>query len=90
MMGLFVLGTVACYSLMHGWYTPVGDGGRFMLALLPPLVFSLLAAGEDIVRRLQARALPPGFAAAYRAGQWLLAGWLGWRMAELLLHPRFA
>ncbi len=90
MMALFVLGTVACYSLLHGWYTPVGDGDRFMLALFPPLVFSLLAAGEDIVRRLQARALPPGFAAAYRAGQWLLAGWLGWRMAELLLHPRFA
>jgi hypothetical protein len=87
---IFVAGTFAGYALLHGWYVPVGDGDRFMLALWPPLVFSLIAAAEGMAGRLRARGEGQRWLAALRAGQWTLAAWLAWRLAELIRHPVFA
>lgn len=90
MLVFFVVSAVAGYAMLHGWYTPVGDGDRFMLALWAPLVFSLIDGGEGVVRRLRARGELPRHIRAYRALQWTLAALLAWRLLELLSHPRFA
>jgi hypothetical protein len=90
MLILYTLGALALYAMLHGWYTPVGDGDRFMLALYAPLALSLVAAGESIMGRLQARNAPAIIPLVFRFAQWLAVGWLGWRLLELCRIPRFA
>ena len=89
MVVLYVLGAVAFYSMLHGWYTPVGDGDRFMLALWAPLVFSLIGAGESIMARLEARRAPVIIPHAYRTAQIAVVCWLVWRIFELWRFPHF-
>lgn len=50
---IFVCGSFAMYAMLHGWYTQVGDGDRFMMAWVAPLAFCLLALGEKALRRLR-------------------------------------
>lgn len=90
MMVLYFLGAIAIYSMLHGWYTPVGDGDRFMLALWAPVVAGLIGAGESITRRLGARGAPRAMLWSYHGLQILLCLWLGWRLLELWQLPRFA
>ena len=90
MMVLYFLGAFALYAMLHGWYTPVGDGDRFMLALWAPMVAGLIGAGESIMRRLRARGAPAAMVWSYHAAQWLLVVWLAWRLLELWKHPEFA
>lgn len=90
MIILFFLGAIAFYTMLHGWYTPVGDGDRFMLALWAPVVAGLLGAGESIMRKLEARGAPPAMVWTYHVSLWLIAGWLGLRLLELWKLPVFA
>jgi hypothetical protein len=90
MMILYFLGSIALYSMLHGWYTPVGDGDRFMLALWAPVVAGLIGAGESIMNRLRARGAPPAMIWSYHAAQGLLIVWLAWRLLELWQLPEFA
>jgi len=87
---LFVLGSLTAYLLLHGWYTQIGDGDRFMLALYPPLAFSLIAAAERIHKHLQNQQPSKPLAIAYLCFHGLLTLFLLARMLELLKHPTFS
>lgn len=90
MVLLYVFGAIAMYSMLHGWYTPVGDGERFMLALWAPLVFSLIGAGESIMARLESRRAPVILHWIFRIAQSAAVCWLAWRLIELWRFPHFA
>ncbi len=90
MVMLYTLGAFALYSMLHGWYTQVGDGDRFMLALWAPLVFSVVGAGESIMARLEARKVAAIVPWTYRTAQCLIIAWMAWRLLELWKLPNFA
>jgi len=82
---LLVIGAVAAFAGLYGWYSPIGRGDRFMLSLWMPLVFSLTAWAEASVRPL---GRGPGrwtYAALHAA----LLGFLLWRVSELVRAPFF-
>lgn len=92
MLCLFVVSATFAYLLLHGWYTPIGDGDRFMAALVAPLVFSVLAGAEHCAKAL----CVAGGASGRRLLQiqhallWALAVWFLLRVWEIYRHPFFA
>jgi hypothetical protein len=89
---LFVLGSLAIYSLAYGFYAPIarGSGDRFMLSLYLPLVFSLIWGCESVIRRLRRRqGCSPWIARGYLAAQWLLLAAITWRLVEIFRFPFF-
>ena len=92
MLCLFIVSGTFSYLLLHGWYTPIGDGDRFMAALVAPLVFSLLAGAEHCARAVR---VASGMSCRrllqiQHALLWLLAVWLLLRVLEIHRHPFFA
>jgi hypothetical protein len=88
-MSLFVLGLVVGYSLLYGWYHPIGRGDRFMLSLYGPLALSLIWAAEHMLRVASRRNAPLWLWHSYHAAQWLLFAMICWRLVEVLRWPYF-
>ena len=90
-MVLFVIGSVAGYSLLYAFYAPIarGSGDRFMLSLYLPLVFSLIWGAESIVRRIKRREGSPWITRGYLLTQWMLFAALCWRLVEIFRVPQF-
>jgi hypothetical protein len=88
---LFVLGSVAGYSVLYAFYAPIarGSGDRFMLSLYLPLVFSLIWGAESIVRRIKRREGSPWISRGYLLAQWMLFAALCWRLVEIFRVPQF-
>ena len=89
-VGLFVVGTFAAYAVLYGWYVPIGKGDRFLLSLYAPLVFSLIAASENIIRRVRLRREHLWITWFYQGLQVLLTAALVYRVLEIWGSPVFA
>ena len=89
-VGLFIVGTFAAYAVLYGWYVPIGKGDRFLLSLYAPLVFSLIAASENIVRRVRLRREHLWITWLYQGLQVLLTAALVYRVLEIWGNPVFA
>lgn len=61
-LAAFVLGLAVLYTLLYGWYYPIGRGDRFMGSLWMPVVFFCVYAAHRL------RDLRPGGAGVYLAG----------------------
>lgn len=92
MLCLFVISATFAYLMLHGWYTPIGDGDRFMAALVAPLVFSLLAAAEHCARAVHMAGGKRGvrLLKIQHALLWALVIWFLLRVREIHHHPFFA
>ncbi|MDB6138096.1 MAG: hypothetical protein JWO94_1168 [Verrucomicrobiaceae bacterium] len=86
---LFVLGSIAGFSLAYGWYTPIGRGDRFMLSLYAPMVLCLVWACESLLRRARRRGAPEWLYRGYHLGQGVLIAAVSWRLLEILRFPQF-
>jgi len=86
---VFVLATIACYSLAYGWYRPIGRGDRFMLSLYAPMVLSVVWAGESLLRRARRRGAGKWIFVGYHFAQWLLVAAVVWRLVQILRFPLF-
>lgn len=97
---IFACGGFAIYSMLHGWYTQVGDGDRFMMAWLAPLAFCLTALGEKALRRLRRGAYTASEAPTiklariatifYLAAQVTLLMFLAYRLWQITNAPVFS
>lgn len=97
---IFVCGSFAMYAMLHGWYTQVGDGDRFMMAWVAPLAFCLLALGEKALRRLRRSAdcateaptenLAKIATIFYIAAQVTLLMFLAYRLWQITIAPVFS
>lgn len=86
---LLTAGTVIGYSVLYGWYDPIGRGDRFMLSLYLPLVFCLVWAAEGLVDLAVMRKGPRWGPLGYQSVLWLLNAAIAWRLGEILLKPVF-
>jgi len=86
---LFTAGMAGGYSLLYGWYDPIGRGDRFMLSLYLPLVFGLVWAAEGLMDLALLRRAPAWTALVYQSGFWLLNAAILWRLVEVLRNPVF-
>ena len=86
---LFTGGTAIGYTLLYGWYDPIGRGDRFMLSLYLPLVFCLVWAAERLMDLAMMRRAPQWAAQVYQGGFWLLNAAILWRLVEVLRQPVF-
>ncbi len=89
-IALFVIGAFVAYALAYAWYVPIGKGDRFLLSLYAPLVWSLVAGAESIIRRVRRRNEFLWICKVYAALHLGLMGALGWRIYELVQIPYFA
>lgn len=87
--GLFTLCTLAGYSLLYGFYNPIGRGDRFMLSLYLPLVFCLVWAAESLMNLAIMRRAPRWTEIAYQSCLWLLSAAILWRLAVIYNNPVF-
>jgi hypothetical protein len=88
-MALLVIGLLVGYSLLYGWYHPIGRGDRFMLSLYAPLVLSLVWAGEAFYLRAKRRSAPLALRLGYHLMHWGIAAFISYRLVELLQWPYF-
>lgn len=88
-MVLFVLGSIAAFSLAYGWYTPIGRGDRFMLSLYAPIALSIVWASEAFVKRARRRQPSRWIFNGYQIAHWLLFAAVSWRIIEILRFPYF-
>ena len=86
---LFTTGSVLGYSLLYGWYDPIGRGDRFMLSLYLPIVFCLLWAAEGLMDLALLRKAPKWTPLVYQSALWILNGAIAWRLIEILRKPVF-
>ena len=86
---LFVVGAFVGYTLLYGWYTPIGRGDRFMLSLYGPMVLSLVWACESLLRRARRRGASIWLTRGYLIAQWILVAGVTWRLAQILRYPQF-
>ncbi len=86
---LFTVGTVVGYSLLYGWYDPIGRGDRFMLSLYAPLVFCLIWASESLMNLAIMRRAPLWTTLIYQGCLWLINGAIAWRLIEIFRNPIF-
>ncbi|QQL45904.1 hypothetical protein [Sulfuriroseicoccus oceanibius] len=97
---IFLVGIFALYAMLHGWYTQVGDGERFMMALVAPMALGLIAFSEKALRRLRQSADTAEEAPTPRLARTMTWVYLGChltltalivhRLWQLLQHPVFA
>ncbi|TLD69330.1 hypothetical protein FEM03_18345 [Phragmitibacter flavus] len=85
----FVVGSLVGYTLLFGWYHPIGRGDRFMMSLYLPLVFTLIWGADSIVKRIQQRQGSRWILHAYQTAHWLLFAALCWRLLEVFRMPFF-
>lgn len=86
---LFTAGSVLGYSLLYGWYDPIGRGDRFMLSLYLPMVFCLVWGAEHLMDLALLRRAPPWTAWLYQTSLWLINATVAWRIIEILRLPVF-
>lgn len=85
----FVVGSILGYTLLYGWYHPIGRGDRFMMSLYLPIAFTLIWGAETIIKRLQLRQSSAWLSRIYYTAHWVLFGFLSWRIIEILRTPFF-
>lgn len=86
---IFVVGTFFGYSLLYGWYHPIGRGDRFMLSLYLPLVFSLIWGAENLLDFALMRHAPKWVPRFYEGALWILNAAIVWRLVEMARNPVF-
>jgi len=86
---LFVVGSAVGYTLLYGWYDPIGRGDRFMLSLYLPLVFCLAWGAEHLMDHAMMRKAPGWVPLVYQGCLWLLNAAIIWRLVEMLRQPVF-
>jgi len=86
---LFTTGAVLGYSLLYGWYDPIGRGDRFMLSLYLPLVFCLVWGAESLMDLALMRKASRWAPLIYQGLLWILNGAIVWRLVEMLRQPVF-
>ena len=84
---LFVLGTVAVYSLVYGWYAAIDPGEQGMLSLYAPMVICVIWASESLLRRARRRNASPWIFHSYHIAQWLLIAAVSWDLFQILRSP---
>ncbi len=87
---LFTLLAFAVCTLDFGWDMPVLTWGNRHLALYPPLVLSLLWAGESLVHRARRRKMRLPVFVIYETVLWVLCGLALWRVIAVLQPASFA
>lgn len=85
----FILGSITGYTILYGWYHPIGRGDRFMMSLYLPIAFTLIWAADAIVKRIQLRQGTPWLPRLHHLCHWILFGFLSWRIIEILRTPFF-
>jgi hypothetical protein len=85
----FTAGTVIGYSVLYGWYDPIGRGDRFMISLYLPLVFGLVWAAESLMDLALMRGARAWTTVVYQGGFWLINAAILWRVVEVLRRPVF-
>ncbi|CAN5247042.1 hypothetical protein BH23VER1_BH23VER1_09260 [soil metagenome] len=89
-IALFVVGAFVAYALAYAWYAPIGKGDRFLVSLYAPLVWSLIAGAESIIRRVRRRNEYLWICKVYTLLHLALTAALAWRVYELVSLPLFA
>ena len=86
---IFVISTLVGYLLLFSWYSPIGKGDRFMLALYVPVAFSMIWAAESICRRIGKNEGNRILHVVYCTAHLSLSAMILWRIYELANHPVF-
>jgi hypothetical protein len=86
---LFTVGTFVGYSLLYGWYDPIGRGDRCMLSLYLPLIFALVWGAERLMDLALMRRAPGWTTWLYQGTFWLINAAIAWRLLEVLRNPVF-
>ena len=86
---LFVAGVFTAYTLAFSWYAVIGKGDRFLLALYPPLVLTLVWGADALARHFRDEGVKKAVYHLYAAASVVLLFLVISRLWLLTSYPQF-